>query len=393
MLDVISLDEAKKTALSIQVKSSSETLDIVSACGRISAEDVVSDENLPPFDRSTMDGYALYSRDSFGAGPAVPAMLEIVGEIAMGEVSDITLERGACVRISTGGMLPKGADAVIPVEYTDKGIDGFCYVFKSVAPFENVTKAGDDIRKGQIILPADSAVTPAGAAALAVAGITEVSVYTKIKVGIISTGDELVPCNSEISAGKIRDINSVMLSALCEKHGAIAINYGIVPDDYSLLEHTVAKAVSECDIVLISGGSSAGEKDNTSNVIAALGTVYCHGIAVKPGKPTIIGKISDKAVFGLPGHPAAAYFTAVELVVPLLSGDCRVTERLPLAVNVSSNNGREEFVCVRIADGRAVPVYAKSGIISVLAECDGYIKIGRNTEGLAAGTEVEVFGF
>ena len=393
MLNVISLEDAKKIVSKFSLDTSEELVNLSDACDRICSQDVLSSENLPPFDRSTMDGFALCASDTFGAGSAIPAMLTVKGEVAMGKPSLLTTNGGECVKIPTGGMLPQGANAVIPIEYTEAGIDGFCYVFKSVAPFENVTKTGDDIKKGSVILSAGEIITPAAIASIAAAGINQITVKRKIQIGIISTGDELVPHTSEIQNGEIRDINSVMLSALLRKNGADTKAYGIIPDDYAALESAVKIATSENDTVIISGGSSAGEKDNTHPVIAALGEVFCHGIAIKPGKPTIIGQIEGKPVFGLPGHPAAAYFTANELIVPLISKKTVQRKNARLISNISSNNGRTEFVCVKFTENGVKPVLAKSGIISALAQSDGYIIIDRNTEGLAAGTKVEVFEF
>ncbi len=369
-----------------------------SCIGRTLAEDVISKENIPAFDRSTVDGYALKASDTYGSGESIPSQLDIVGEILMGEKAESEIKDGQCIKISTGGMLPHGADSVVMVENTDSGFGDICLVYKSVSPCENVNKKGDDIRENEAVFSKGRKITSREIGVLAALGISEVTTFRKPKVGIISTGDEIVSVDIPLTFGKIRDINSHILSALMIENGCETTLYGIVRDEHNEILSMMKKAVSENDIVLISGGSSAGARDMTVDIISTLGEVYLHGIAMKPGKPTIVGKIDGKAVFGLPGHPTAGYFVALRLVKPLVDmilckKDSTITVKAKMLRNISSNHGREEILCVRLTDEGAMPLYGKSGVISLLSEADGYIIIDRNCEGLKAGDEAEIFLF
>ena len=398
MLHVISVAQAREIARSLAAAiGTTETLPLAGLTGRVTAGDLFSAEDVPGFSRSTMDGYAVIAADAFGAGEASPADLNIVGEIRMGEAAAFTLRRGECAVIPTGGMLPGGADAVLPVEYTERDFD-VCLAQKAVSPGENVTRAGDDVQENALLLAAHTRLTPASVGVLAAAGVTACSVLAKPKVGILSTGNEIVPADRPVPPGKVRDVNAPLLEALCRSYGCETVCYGIVPDEEAALTETLRQAAAENDLVLLSGGSSAGEKDLTAKVISALGEVKAHGVAMKPGKPTVIGKIGATPVFGLPGHPAACYFVTETIVKPCvetLSGAPLPTRQTTARIteNVSSNHGREEFVCVRLTDGMAAPVYGKSGIISQLTASDGYIRIPRDSEGLAAGKSVTVYVF
>lgn len=381
-----------------EVKLPSETVALSDSLGRILCEDIVSGENIPAFDRSTVDGFALKAKDTFGSSENSPCQLSILGEILMGEKAEGTLCDGECVRISTGGMLPQGADSVVMVEHTDCSFEDFVLIMKAVSPFENVTRKGDDIKENDAALRKGSVITSRQTGILASLGKAEVKVYARPRVGIISTGDEIVPIESESVFGKIRDVNSHILSALMRELGCESKEYGIIPDDYSKIYETTKRAVSENDIVLISGGSSAGVRDMTAGIIKELGELYFHGISMKPGKPTIFGKVQNKAVFGLPGHPAAAYFVALRLVKHLINIMLRRNNSKKnisgvLLQNISSNHGREEIVCVKLTPEGVQPVFAKSGIISLLSSSDGYIIIDRNTEGLKKGDKVQVILF
>ncbi len=400
MLKVVSGEEAfeiiKEKFVSPQSKT--EKVSLYASLGRVIAEDIISRENIPAFNRSTVDGYAVKASDTYGCGESIPAQLDIIGEILMGESADLSLKDGQCIKISTGGMLPEGADSVVMVEHTDNSFDSLCLIYKTVSPFENITRKGDDIKEGETVLKKGTVITSRETGILASLGINEVSVTLKPRVGIISTGDEIVPIESEITLGKIRDINTHILSALMREKGCECKEYGIVKDSREDIYNTVVKAVKENDIILISGGSSAGTRDMTAEIISSLGEVYIHGIAVKPGKPTIIGKIDGKAVFGLPGHPAASYFVCLRFIVPLVNAlVCRKGEERTLKANISqnisSNHGREEIVCVKLTDRGAEPVFGKSGVISLLTESDGYIIIDRNLEGLKTGETVEIHLF
>ena len=400
MLNVVSLKRAENIIM--QENSafllSSEKLPIDECLGRIAFSDVASAENIPAFDRSTVDGYAVLSRDTFGSSESIPAQLSCIGEILMGEEATLRISDGECVKISTGGMLPENADSVVMVENTDTQFDDFCLVFKAVSPFENVTRKGDDIKEGDIILKKGTLITPAHIGMLLSVGITEIEVKRKVRVGIISTGDELVSADTVPSPGKIRDINSHILSAMVREWGCEKKDYGIIGDDYGKILSAVDKACDENDIVLISGGSSAGTRDMTVKVISELGEVFFHGIALKPGKPTIFGKVRGRSVFGLPGNPGAAFYVSLLTVKPLvqmlagLPSESKL-KKYPVSSNISSNHGREEIVSVRIKDSTAEPLFTKSAFMSAISECDGYIVIDRNTEGIKEGDAVDVHLF
>ncbi len=396
MLNVLSREEAvalikKKTA---HLTPETETVNISDAARRVLACDTVSAENIPSFDRSTVDGYAVNAADTFGAGASIPAQLEITGEILMGESADFDLARGQCVKISTGGMLPAGADAAVMVEHTDFA-GGLCLVYKPVAPGENITKKGDDISAGETALKKGTLIRPSHIGVLAALGITEVEVYKKPVIAVISTGDEIV--GEDPKPGQIRDVNTFLLSSAIKESGCEAIEYGVVADKREDIENAVKECVKKADAVIISGGSSAGARDMTVDIIDTLGEAYFHGIAMKPGKPTIFGIISGKPVFGLPGHPLAAYFVFRLIVTEFIRDLMNMPPEKPsgraaLAENIPSNHGREEFLCVKMNENNEiVPLHTKSGIISVLSEAGGFIKIPRNTEGINKGTVMEIY--
>lgn len=396
MLSVLNKDDAVRLVIekTKHLTPATEKVDISVSLGRTLAKDIVSGENIPAFDRTTVDGYALNAADSFGASNSIPAQLEIVGEILMGEKSDFTLKSGQCAIISTGGMLPKGANAAVMVEHTDEA-DGLCLIYKSVAPYENITKTGDDISSGQIALKKGTLITAAQIGVLSALGVKEIEVYIKPVIAIISTGDEIVSDKPE--PGQIRDINSFLLAAAVKEKGFDVLSYGAVKDDKNAIKEAIKDCLKKADAVIVSGGSSAGTRDMTVNILDELGEVFFHGIAMKPGKPTIFGIAQNKPVFGLPGHPLAAYFVFRLIVSEYISGIMNMPEEKPqrngvLAVNIPSNHGREEYICIRYNDkNEIVPVHTKSGIISVLSEAQGFIKIERNTEGLFKGESVEIY--
>ena len=397
MLNVVSMEEALAFVdeASRKRRIESEAAALYEADGRVLSADVVSAENIPAFDRSIMDGYALNSADSFGASETLPAMLRVVGEIKMGKAADITLKSGECAKIPTGGMLPEGADAVVPYEFTDLPSDDLCLCFQSLSPFRNVNRKGDDVAEGEAVLKAGTILSPTSIGVLAAMGLETVKVFKRPKLGIISTGNELVEITEKPTYGKIRDVNSHLLFSLCSSLGCECQKYGIVKDDKEKLLEAVKKASAENDLILISGGSSAGEADLTNDILDELGVVLFHGIAAKPGKPTMLGLIGEKAVFGLPGHPAACYFMAAILVGRYIAGLLGVKEKeagvsASLSEHLSSNHGREEIICVRLENGKAIPVRGKSGVISQLANADGYIIIPRDCEGLKEGSSVSV---
>lgn len=397
MLSVVTVEEALRILKnSFGSSDKTEEVEVTDVISRVLAEDIISEENIPAFDRSVVDGFALKSSDTYGAGENMPAMLKIKGEILMGEEAKDSISQGECIKISTGGMLPAGADSVVMVEYTDEGFDEMCLCLKSVAPGENVSKKGDDVKTGDTVLKKGTLLSSSSVGVLCALGKAKVSCVQKITVGIISTGDEIIDFSEKPSFGQIRDVNSVLLASLLKENGCEVISYGIVKDKKEDISEVFLQAADKCDIVLLSGGSSKGERDMTSEIISENGELFFHGLAMKPGKPTIAGKCKNKAVFGLPGHPAAAYYAALRLVVPFInyfSGNTSLPKsgKYILGSDIPSNHGREEVVPVKIRDGKIYPVFGKSGLVSLLSLSDGYIIIDRNREGAFLGEESEVY--
>lgn len=369
------------------------------AMGRILAEDIAAKEYVPDFDRSTMDGYAVRARDTFGCSDAIPAILPLQGEVLMGEGAEFELNPEACVAVPTGGAVPKGADSVVMLEYTEDYGDGTIGISKAVAPGQNLIFRGDDVYPGKVILHQGRVLSSRDIGALAAIGQVSVPVRKKLTVGVISTGDELVPPGVTPGPGQVRDVNSPMLEAMLHTFGVHVNNYGIVIDNETLLAETVTKAVSECDAVLLSGGSSVGVKDAACRIIESMGELLLHGIAIKPGKPTILGRAGVKPLVGLPGHPVAAYFITKLFVLPLLGkllGRKQeiYTTTAKLTENISANHGRAQYHCCRLqrrnGELYAHPIRGKSGLITTLAGADGYFCIDRDCEGLPQGAEIQV---
>lgn len=381
-----------------------ETVKLSAALGRIVASDIASAEDLPPFSRSTVDGYAVHSADTFGAGEGIPATLEIAGEVFMGKKADTYFALGQAIAIPTGGMLPSGADAVIMLEHTER-VDGeTLLVLRAVAPGENTIAKGEDIRSGQLLAAQGQRLSPAHIGALAACGYPEVTVFKQLQVGILSTGDEIVDIDMEpVGEGQIRDINSYALAAVVAEQGHRARSYGIVPDDYETLYDRLRQAAAECQLVIVSGGSSVGVRDHTVRAIEALSgqEVLFHGLSVKPGKPTIFGLIGRTPVFGLPGHPVSALTIYDQVVKPAadylagaVSHQAKIIVPARISRNVPSAPGRDDIIRVQLTKAehgyQAEPVFGKSGLISTLVKSDGLIRIAAGSSGLYAGDMVAV---
>jgi len=376
-----------------------EYIPLSAALGRVLAEDIAATEYVPDFDRSTVDGYAVRAKDTFGCTDAIPAILPLQGEVLMGEGAEFELKAEECVAVPTGGALPKGADSVVMVEYTEDYGDGTVGITKSAAPGQNVIFRGDDVYPGKAILRRGRVLSSQDIGALAAIGQALVPAARKLTVGVISTGDELVPPEAVPGPGQVRDVNSPMLEAMLGGFGVNVINYGIVVDNETLLSEKVHLAVSQCDAVLLSGGSSVGVKDAACRIIESMGSLLLHGIAIKPGKPTILGKAGAKPLVGLPGHPVAAYFITKLFVLPLLSrmmgrAQTSYTTTARITESVSANHGRAQYHCCRLErrDGQlyAFPIRGKSGLITTLAGADGYFCIDRDCEGLPQYAEIQV---
>jgi len=409
--DAISVEEAqKRIAAHIIAKEPARiALPVEESYHRVLGEDVLSPEDLPSFSRSTVDGFAVLSSDTFGASEGLPAYLNVTHEILMGEEALFSLKKGDAAKIPTGGMLPKGGDAVVMLEYAQCTDEGLMEVFRPVAPGENVILEGEDVRKGERILTRGSMLRPQDVAALAGVGITEVMVYEKPEVSVISTGDEIVPAKSSLKPGQVRDINSYNLAGLIAEHGGLPVKKGIFRDVFDEIQRVVRESLDASQMVIITGGSSVGIMDMTSKVIKSLGTpgVIFHGVTLKPGKPTIGGVVHGVPVFGLPGHPAAVtvcFDLFIKPALKMLSGvhekEClKATRRVSARIskNVSSSPGREEHVRV-VLEPRgdkvwAVPVMGKSGLIRTLVIADGTVVIPAHVRGLQEGDSVEVLLF
>jgi molybdopterin molybdotransferase len=380
-----------------------ETIGVDKAFSRILATDLTAKTDMPGFRRSTMDGYAVAAVSSYGASESSPAWLELAGTVLMGDVPDFCLEPGQAAHISTGGMLPEGADSVVMVEHTEIVDEGSVEIYKSVAPLQNVIDACEDFARKEVVLDAGTFIRPQEAGLAAGMGFSELSVYKVPKVGIISTGDEIIPITQEPVVGKIRDINSYSLAGFVEEAHATPVIYGIVKDDPLALKKACEKALDECDMVLISGGSSVGTRDYTVDVLSSLSDtkILVHGMSVSPGKPTILAKSGNKPVWGLPGQVVSAMVVVKIIVIPFLQrlqgrkGSLdKIRVPAKLTRNVSSAQGRRDFVRVMLENKEgemlARPVLGKSGLIRTMIHADGLLEIGDNVEGLEKDSLVDI---
>ena len=381
-----------------------ENIPTVQALGRVLAGPIVAPETLPAFSRSTVDGFAVRAPDTFGASDALPIYLDLVGEVPMGAKPGFSIEPNHAAIIHTGGMLPEGADAVVMMEYTQMARAHEVELMRAAAVGENIIKAGEDVLEGQEVLAGGTRLRPAQIGGLLALGITEVTVSIPPRFGILSSGDEVIPPEQRPKIGQVRDTNSYSLSALIEQNGGQAVRYGISPDNPEALRSMVEKALAENDAVVITAGSSASTRDLTSKIINELGKpgVLVHGVNVRPGKPTILGVCDGKPTIGLPGNPVSALVIAGLFVRPVVrylagmpAGEPRAFVPARLSLNVSTPDGRESWVPVRLIAGEngyaAEPIFFKSNLIFTLATADGLIKIPAAANGLAAGEDVRVY--
>lgn len=380
-----------------------EELPLTAVRGRVLAVPIRAGEDVPPYTRSTVDGYAVRATDTFGATEGLPALFDLVEDIRMGAVPQQALRPGQGSRIATGGMLPEGADAVVMVEYTEE-LDATSFaVLRPVAPGENVIRAGEDVAAGAELLPAGTSLRPADVGALAALGVTTVPVMRRPRVAVLSSGDEIVPPEDKPTAGQIRDINTYALGAAVQAAGGEPVYLGLARDEYRAVLSGVRQGLTAADLVVLSGGSSVGARDVAARVLAELGPpgVLVHGVALRPGKPVLIALCQGKPVFGLPGHPVSALVTFDLFVRPAierllgLAARPRASVRARLTRNLASAAGREDHVRVRLVETptglTAEPVLGKSGLITTLVKADGTIIIPPAREGLRAGEEVEVY--
>jgi molybdopterin molybdotransferase len=385
-----------------------EVLPLDQCAGRILSQDITSKIDLPEFKRATMDGYAVQARSTFGASESMPALFTIVGAIEMGEVPTVSVKAGEAVRIATGGMLPDGADSVVMVEYTQILNEHTLEIFKSAAPLEHVIEIGEDFRREQKLFSKRNRIRPQEMGVLAAIGKTHVPVYRQPVVAIISSGDEIIPIEQTPGLSKLRDVNAYTLAGLVRLSGGVPLYLGIARDSFDELDRFCRRALQQADMVLISGGSSVGSRDFTLEVIKGLpdSEVLVHGVSISPGKPTILARSKQKAIWGLPGQVTSAMVVFHVMVRPMLEVIGGLSEdrlgaahEVPavLSRNLASVQGREDYVRTRLVYGEnqvyAEPLLGKSGLIYTMVKADGLIRIDMNSEGLYKGTTVTVILF
>ena len=389
-----SLEEAKKIIFSLVKEKENEKLRLENALNRVLAQNIVAKIDVPHFKKSAMDGFAVMAEDTFGASNTNPKELTIIGRIKIGQVAKKELKSNQCVEIATGAPLAKNADAVLMVEYCEK-VDNKIILYKAVTPGENVIDVGSDIKKGSLLLKKGTVLGPRFIGLLASQGIKEILVKKSPKIAYFSTGNEILPIDGQLEEGKIYDINSFTIIGSIKEQGCDALFLGILEDDKELIKQKIGEALEMADFLLLSGGSSLGEEDLTAEAVKELGEVLVHGIAIKPGKPVLIGKVKNKLILGLAGYPASALSNFYILVLPMIDRMLGA-KRKPRIVKgkitkkIVSTIGRYEFLPVRINEDRAIPIQKGSSAIASLADADGFIEIDENTEVLEKGAEVEI---
>jgi molybdenum cofactor synthesis domain-containing protein len=394
--ETIPLDEALALVLDAAAPiERTERVSIHDADGRVVAASPVAALDVPPFDRAAMDGYAVAAEDTFGAGRYEPRTLRCIEKIFTGAAPTRTLSRGECAEIATGAPMPDGADAVVMVEETGRADDGSVTIFTPVYPRQHVGRRGADIAKGQPILAVGDVMNASRVGALAASGVLDVEVFAKPRLAILSTGNEIVEPGQPLGPGQIYDINRFTLSTIISAHGGIPVPLPTAQDDLESLKTAIASAAAE-DVIVFSGGSSVGERDLIMDVLHVTGEVLFHGIAVKPGKPTVFGRVGSKPFLGMPGYPTSCLSNAYMLLIPLLRRMARLPEhrpqvvRMPLGRRIVSTTGRHQFYTVRIEDGTATPAFKASGDITSMSRADGYVEIPAQTDIVEAGELVDV---
>jgi molybdopterin molybdotransferase len=377
-----------------------ETVGLADARGRVPAAPVRAPHDLPGFARATVDGYAVRAADTYGASEGLPSYLDVSGAVPMGRAADVAVGPGTAVAMPTGGVIPEGADAVVMVEHTGETMPGTIEVVRPVAPGDGLVRADEDARAGADLLPAGRPLRAQDLGLLAAAGVTAVDVHRRPRVAIVSTGDEVVPpATQHLGTGQVRDATAPALAALVRDAGGEPDPRGIVPDDHDALAAVLRAAVSTCDVVVVSAGSSVGARDETAAVVAELGEpgIWAHGIALRPGKPTLLADCGGVPVIGLPGNPRSALvvFRLVGMpVVRLVGGITRPPPepavRARLERSVPSAAGRLDVVQVTVRDGVATPLFGASALLTILTEADGYVLVADDATGLPAGSEVVV---
>jgi molybdenum cofactor synthesis domain-containing protein len=394
--DTIPLDEAREIIDAVlPIVDRRERVPLLHANGRIAAADIAAPQDVPPFARAAMDGFAVRAADTFGASRFEPASLRVLETVYTGQMPTAAVSEGACVEIATGAPMPPGADAVVMVEETERAASGDVHVFTPVYPRQNVGRQGADIVRGQVVIHAGDLLTPSRIGAVAALGFDGVEVFERPRVAILSTGNEIVEPGRPLAAAQIFDINKYTLATIVAEHGGVPVPARTAEDTMDDLERAIDACLA-CDGLVFSGGSSVGERDLILDVIGRRGEVLFHGIAVKPGKPTVFGRIDGTPVFGMPGYPTSCLSNAYMLLVPAVRRMARLPPhrtrivQLPIAQRVVSTTGRHQFYTVRVVDGEAVPAFKASGDITSMSLADGYIEIAASTEIVEKGEIVEV---
>lgn len=387
------------------VPMTGEEVGLLDAAGRILAEALAAPEDVPPFPRAAMDGYAVRAQDTFGASPGLPQYLEIKGDVAMGEAPSRAVGPGEALRLPTGGMLPSGADAVVMVEYTAEHPNQTLEVRRAVAPGENILKPGEDVRRGEVLFPAGHCLRPQDIGILAALGVISIPVRRRPLTAIISSGDEIIPVSQTPGPAHVRDSNAYLVAAQVAESGGAPLLWGVIPDDYHALKSALTGALVEADLLLISGGSSVGARDLTLQAIHDLpeAEILVHGVSIRPGKPTILAAVGGKPLLGLPGHPASAAVVMHILGRPLLARLVGLpdlttgrggTVAAKLSRNLSGASGREDFVRVRLRQEDDIlwadPILGPSGLLSPMIKSHGLVMIPLGVEGLNRGEPVMV---
>jgi molybdopterin molybdotransferase len=394
-LQLVSVSKAVGEVRNLAERCGQEQVPLNDALHRVLASDIYADVDIPGFTRSVVDGYAVRATETTGSSDAIPSMFALAGRVAMGVSAGKNLQPGECIYVPTGGVLPAGADAVVMIEHAEL-IGDEVLIKKSIAHGENVLLYNEDFSKGEPVLQSGKRLLAQDMGMLAAAGCREVPVVRMPKIGILSTGNELVPVTVRPQSGQVRDVNSYVIAATVRDWGCFPVFYGIVRDEREALNTGISRATAECDVVLISGGSSKDERDMVSAIIEERGKVLIHGIAIAPGKPTIIGKCNGKPVIGLPGHPASAFIVLIAIVRHLITamtgetGSSVRTLQATLDQNLPSTKGREDYVRVAVKDGIATPLFGKSGLLNTLVRSTGVVRVPAESEGLETGTLVEV---